>query len=1178
MTNGGKVEVRSRIFQATTPDSALPTVILDILNEEITVTELIRRTVTEQIRELVATRKLDAQQAQQALQRQYLTDAEIHDQAKKGKVIFAQNEATRLENQNQDIQVENEIRKATNAFEQRAYVIIADGKMISSLDEKLLFHPGSTITFFRLIPLIGDKLMNESEARELAERFSAVTMRFSSALNQLGQKLVIKHTIAERDRLRENLVSLTIPELVMLYRMEEFQDLLESSILQQKQEKLRARVENGQLPAQLFQFLELILSCIAIILNEKKYQAFGFSEAPGWLMLRLSRQPFQKILKTTLETFTNNFSVQEIGSMATTLYFQPQLWWERAQTLPEIQLQACMRTVLNACVIHYAPTNLTEQLEQRIIQLVKNTKTGNTEDCYFSIENDLGDCLQLFIALPYSERSLSILDATQSLIYHGEYYNTSFKYKINTIARDSIKKPIDILRKNDALDEDILSLAVILAPYDITHQFSSDHPYIKQIFTRFASDLKPQTGAALASSTEYIHGKEYLLYAAQQHQQHNLGPIVDNIDQSNKLKAAIVSMAHTDGIAELNPTERKDLLLQLKTYPETTLTALLPLAPQAQNLIIEALEWQEALPLLELIKRLTNVQYTAMNDNYATDMPNSLDPTSGEIDIAEINTIIEQVGRPLAKKMVKCFQTARVFDHTCLMISASQGWESQLEKKLKIGSQIAIKAYGIAPITRGKEEILERYLKLQEAAKLGKKYGPQRRVSHKAAIEVGLSNLAKTAGYPEVNFLEWDMETQISNNEDQHSHNWQIGDYLLEIQVKDLIPTLNVTRGSRQYKTIPKEIREHPTYQIAKEKVRVQREQISRLRNHYLEQLIGSERLLDPNELSQIIQLPIARSLFEGLILGTEDGQTGIFDAQHFALRDLQNELQPITRAVKVVHPYSLFQAGTLSAWQRTIVQRQIVQPIKQAFRELYVLTPAEQASSPYSRRFAGHSIAGHITSKLLSSRDWRQEQSYGAITPYKIFPGIKATFNLLETGPYLGAHLNPITDCIYFAPYPASKRADLIERNLDLNEVPPLIFSEVMRDADLIISVAHTQRDGSHSFSNEFYTRRHELIETLFADLNLPGVTVEGHFAHIQGKLARYRIHLLTAAIHIEPGNYLCIVPQNWGQKTSSLFLPFANEDDPKLSEVISKILLLLADDQIKDESILQQIRNQQA
>jgi hypothetical protein len=119
------------------------------------------------------------------------------------------------------------------------------------------------------------------------------------------------------------------------------------------------------------------------------------------------------------------------------------------------------------------------------------------------------------------------------------------------------------------------------------------------------------------------------------------------------------------------------------------------------------------------------------------------------------------------------------------------------------------------------------------------------------------------------------------------------------------------------------------------------------------------------------------------------------------------------------------------------------------------------------------------------------------------------------------------------------------------------------MFDADLIVSVA--QRSGEVRLSTEACQRRGELVTALLEELGLPGVRVEGHFAYVQGRLARYRVHLGSAAIHIEPGNYLGIVPAGWGQRHEQLFLPFADEGDSKASEVISKLLLLVHDDKIR-------------
>lgn len=156
--------------------------------------------------------------------------------------------------------------------------------------------------------------------------------------------------------------------------------------------------------------------------------------------------------------------------------------------------------------------------------------------------------------------------------------------------------------------------------------------------------------------------------------------------------------------------------------------------------------------------------------------------------------------------------------------------------------------------------------------------------------------------------------------------------------------------------------------------------------------------------------------------------------------------------------------------------------------------------------------------------------------------------------------------------PYRASEYRDRQDEALiPLTEIPPTIFSEVMRDADLVVSVAQL---GDKGFtSREIVKSRIELIQALIEDLNLEGVSFREQFAYVQGKLAKYRVHMGSAVIHIEPGSYLCVVPDGWGKDHKNLFLPFSDAGDTKTSEVISKIFLLLNDDKIKDQSILRQI-----
>jgi len=147
----------------------------------------------------------------------------------------------------------------------------------------------------------------------------------------------------------------------------------------------------------------------------------------------------------------------------------------------------------------------------------------------------------------------------------------------------------------------------------------------------------------------------------------------------------------------------------------------------------------------------------------------------------------------------------------------------------------------------------------------------------------------------------------------------------------------------------------------------------------------------------------------------------------------------------------------------------------------------------------------------------------------------------------------------------------------MPLEDVPPRFFSEVMRDGDLLVSVAGVGDDAFASPST--IETRKQILGNLIPLLGLSNVTIgEDNFLHIEGKMANYRLHLASANIHIEPGSYLCVVP-DWQKRASrqQLFLPFEDED-MKFAEVVSKMLLLASDDKIKDGSILNQIRRHSA
>ena len=100
----------------------------------------------------------------------------------------------------------------------------------------------------------------------------------------------------------------------------------------------------------------------------------------------------------------------------------------------------------------------------------------------------------------------------------------------------------------------------------------------------------------------------------------------------------------------------------------------------------------------------------------------------------------------------------------------------------------------------------------------------------------------------------------------------------------------------------------------------------------------------------------------------------------------------------------------------------------------------------------------------------------------------------------------------------------------------------------------------------------RASLVKETAALLKLKNVRLDAPHVLIEGTLGQYDVHLGSAVTHLIPGSSLFIVPVH-SQHRGRLFLPFA-DDDPRTAEVMSKVLLLSRDQEIKDPALLDQLR----
>jgi hypothetical protein len=163
----------------------------------------------------------------------------------------------------------------------------------------------------------------------------------------------------------------------------------------------------------------------------------------------------------------------------------------------------------------------------------------------------------------------------------------------------------------------------------------------------------------------------------------------------------------------------------------------------------------------------------------------------------------------------------------------------------------------------------------------------------------------------------------------------------------------------------------------------------------------------------------------------------------------------------------------------------------------------------------------------------------------------------------------------------------------LPLELIPPIVFSEVMRDVDLFVGVASVGNDpmwadgGPGGRYLEYWRKisfggltpsaqtRKDVLERLVPKLKIGArCSFSEKFLVVRGDLRTYKIHLGSGNILMEPNDqYLCIVPDSSAVgKANGVFLPF--EGDRTLSIILSKALLLAEDRKITDPTITRQIQ----
>lgn len=312
---------------------------------------------------------------------------------------------------------------------------------------------------------------------------------------------------------------------------------------------------------------------------------------------------------------------------------------------------------------------------------------------------------------------------------------------------------------------------------------------------------------------------------------------------------------------------------------------------------------------------------------------------------------------------------------------------------------------------------------------------------------------------------------------------------------------------------------------------------------------------------------------------------------------------QPIPpgSVVRLLHPVTLG-GNELDGLRQLAAELGFIQPIRQLWRETYRLNRTEQSAGLFSDRYCGHILRFKQFYGLARRRGWGGgflsggwDGGHSAVAR-RDYPaaGLQASWAVSELDHL--SHEVAVDLCttgrLMFSPMD-----DTVRTPVPLAQVPPQVFSEAMRDLDLLVSVSTVANDPiwlensttygddlrgywdrvAHDGLDQLRAHRREVLAPFYAGQDARRFGLTERDLIIRGSLASYRIDLATANVRMDPaGKWLSfdtrLTPEDL-YRQQILGLP-AIDDDEILQRILVRAAILADDDQLASRKLLKQIR----
>lgn len=476
-------------------------------------------------------------------------------------------------------------------------------------------------------------------------------------------------------------------------------------------------------------------------------------------------------------------------------------------------------------------------------------------------------------------------------------------------------------------------------------------------------------------------------------------------------------------------------------------------------------------------------------------------------------------------------------------------------------NQDYLRVYGLVPLSKAnaKKDLLKRYQFLQKFRKESKQFGSQRQASEACAVKIAMENLARTAGFPDPIRLQWAMESKEAQEIIENAEKLKFDKHEIALEIDDAGKSAIVFyKEGKKCTSLPAKYRKEKEYLKLKEFNKTLREQYRRTRAS-LEAAMVNGDAFEYEEIESLSQHPVVAPMLKKLVLISGEYIGFWRDGK---IVSLAGDVFDVSENIRIAHCVDLFDKGEWSTFQKHCFRNEISQPFKQIYRELYVPTADELAEKSISRRYAGHQVQVRKTLALLKGQAWTVDYDDG-------LQKVNHKQNIISRMYAMADWFSPAD-----VEAPTLETIEFFDRNtgenLQFKDVDKRVFSETMRDIDLVVSVAHVGEIDPEA-SQSSIELRSVIVEETCRLFKLDNISITEKHVKIKGSLGEYSVHLGSGVCHKVASSSLSIIPVH-SQHRGRMFLPFVDED-PKTAEIISKVLLLAKDKEIRDPSILCQI-----